>query len=167
MNAASRPRVMITLGGGGYENEARMLLRQLGNVFDYSYVTSQDTAWKAPNLPYAGPVHVLPTLITIGNPSRVKAAGRLVLAIFKALNVVRRERPDTIVGVASPICVPLFVWGRVFKARCVFVESITRTSKLTFTARVLTALRLVDRLYVQWPDLTAAHPKAIYRGTIV
>lgn len=167
MSAAVRQKVLVTLAGGGYENEAKMLLRQLGDGFDYGFVTTRDAAWHAPQLPLPGEVHVLPTLTRKLDPSRLKAALRFLYALAMALPLVRRERPAAIIGVASPICLPLFVWGRLFGARCVFIESITRTSKLSLTGRIASRAHLVDRVYVQWPDLRDCCPHAIYQGTVV
>lgn len=166
MSSPFRPKVLLTLSGGGYENEAKMLLRQLGGDFDYGFVTSEDASWYDPKLPFPGEMHVLPTITRKLDPSRVKTAFRFLLALLKAFAIVRRERPDVIIGVASPICLPLFVWGRLFGSRCVFIESITRTSKLSVTGRVAAIAHLVHRLYVQWPGLVSEHPKAVYQGTV-
>lgn len=167
MSTASRLKVMITLAGGGYENEAKMLLRQLGDGFDYVFVTSRDAGGHASRLLQPGRVYTLPTLIRKQDPSRIKATLRLLQALALALPLVWRERPAVILGVASPICLPLFVWGRLSGARCVFIETITRTHKLSLTGRIASGARLVDRVYVQWPDLLNCCPRAVYQGTVV
>lgn len=158
MGIVVRKKIMITLAGGGYENEARMLLKQLGNEFDYVYVSTQDTAWREPNLPFPGRCYFQPTPISIGSPSRFMAAGRFLVAIIKAMTIVRREKPGFIIGVASPVCLPLFMAGRLFGAHCIFVESVTRTDKLSLTGRIAQHFRLADSVYVQWPKLASAYP---------
>jgi UDP-N-acetylglucosamine:LPS N-acetylglucosamine transferase len=167
MGIVIRKKIIITLAGGGYENEARMLLKQLGNEFDYAYVSTQDTAWHEPNLPFPGNCYYQPTPISLGSPSRFMAAGRFLVAIVKAMKITRKEKPDFIIGVASPVCLPLFVVGRLVGAHCIFVESITRTDTLSLTGRIASHFCLADRVYVQWPKLASAYPGVAYEGTVI
>ena len=161
MVAPPRIKVLVTLDGGGYGNEAKMLIKQLGDDFDYVFVTSEDTSWRTSNLPVPAPLYFMPTMSRKIGLSRAKAAARFMLAVYRSLPVIYRERPTAIIGVASPICLPLFIWGKLFQARCVFIESITRTSKLSLTGRLAITLRLADKLYVQWPELLSSHPQAM------
>ena len=159
--------VIVTLSGGGYENEAIMLLRGLGDRFDYVYVTSTDAAWRPATVPIDGRTHILPAIIRKMEPSKIKAMGNFLYGTAKAAKIVLLERPHAIIGVASPICLPLFIWGRLIGSKCIFVESITRTEKLSLTGRLAARFFLVHRIYVQWADLTACHPKAVYGGTVL
>jgi len=158
---------MITLAGGGYENEARMLLRQLGDDFDYIYVSTQDMAWRELDMPFPGNCYFQPTPISIGSPSRFMAAGRFLVALGRAMKIVRKAKPDFIIGVASPVCLPLFVAGRLFGAHRIFVESITRTDKLSLTGRIALYFRLAERVYVQWKKLSSTYRGVTYEGTVI
>jgi UDP-N-acetylglucosamine:LPS N-acetylglucosamine transferase len=79
-----------------------------------------------------------------------------------ALRVVRRERPAVIVTTGAGVAVP-FCWvGRLFGARVVYVESLTRIDGPSLTYRLIRPV--VSRTYVQWPELRLRG--ALYRGTV-
>jgi UDP-N-acetylglucosamine:LPS N-acetylglucosamine transferase len=79
-----------------------------------------------------------------------------------ALRVVRRVRPAAIVTTGAGVAVP-FAWvGRLFGARVVYVESLTRIDSPSLTYRLIRPV--VSRTYVQWPELQL--PGALYRGTV-
>jgi beta-1,4-N-acetylglucosaminyltransferase len=47
----------------------------------------------------------------------------------------------------------------------IYVESLARVKSLSLSGKLL--LRVVDRFVVQWPELTALHPKIEYYGLLV
>lgn len=167
MGKVTRKIIMITIAGGGYENEAKMLLKQLGDEVNYVYVSTQDMAWRERNLPFPGTYYFQPTPISISRPSKLMAASRFLVAVIKAVALVRKEKPDFIIGVASPVCLPLFIAGRLWGVHRIFVESITRTDKLSLTGRIALHLRLADRVYVQWPKLASTYRGVAYDGTVI
>jgi UDP-N-acetylglucosamine:LPS N-acetylglucosamine transferase len=62
------------------------------------------------------------------------------------------------------VAVP-FVWaGRLFGARVVYVESLTRIERPSLSYRLVKPC--VTRTYVQWPELERALPGARFRGTV-
>jgi len=82
-----------------------------------------------------------------------------------AFRVVRRMRPLVIVTTGAGVAVP-FVWiGRLFGARVVYVETLARVEGPSLSFRLVAPL--VSRVYVQWPELLRAIPKARYSGTVV
>lgn len=71
-----------------------------------------------------------------------------------AWRAVRRERPDVILSTGAALAVPFFLFGKLFGARLVFVESLTRTTSLSLSGRLVRPLS--DAFFVQWPDLARA-----------
>lgn len=81
-----------------------------------------------------------------------------------AWRLLRREKPDVILSTGAGVGVP-FVWvGCLLKIPTVFIESLTFTDKRSLSGKLVYAW--VDYYYVQWPDLTEQHPRAIYRGRV-
>jgi beta-1,4-N-acetylglucosaminyltransferase len=74
--------------------------------------------------------------------------------LWLAWKLVRRERPDVILSTGAALAVPFFLVGKIFGARLVFVESLTRTASLSLSGRMVRPL--ADAFFVQWPDLAAA-----------
>jgi UDP-N-acetylglucosamine:LPS N-acetylglucosamine transferase len=82
-----------------------------------------------------------------------------------AFRLLRRFRPRAIVTAGAGIAVP-FAWlARLFGTRVVYVESITRIDQPSLSCRLIAPV--ADRMYVQWPDLTGALPKARSVGNVV
>jgi len=74
--------------------------------------------------------------------------------LWLAWRVVRRERPEAIVSTGAALAVPFFLFGKLFGARLIFVESLTRTAALSLSGRLVRPLS--DAFFVQWPDLARA-----------
>jgi beta-1,4-N-acetylglucosaminyltransferase len=81
-----------------------------------------------------------------------------------ALTVIRRERPSAILTTGAGVAVP-FAWvGRLHGVSTVYVESFTRITGLSLSARMIAPV--ARRLYVQWPDTTAARHGARFVGNL-
>ena len=98
---------------------------------------------------------------------------RSVKNLFKNLllswRVLRTMRPDVIITTGSGVAVP-FLWiARLLGIRTVFIESITRITELSLTARLI--YPVVDQLLVQWEELaeklSAKYPKVQFQGRII
>lgn len=160
-------RVLVTLTGGGYLAETLALLRTLGTSYDYCYVTCHgDLLPREGEIP-PGPCYRMRSVTQLRQPSPLARLRGLVFGLSYAWHVLRVADPDVIVCVGTSIAVPLCFWGRVLRRRTVFVESIARAENLSTTGRILARLRLVDRFYVQWPDLCGYASGAVYRGTVL
>jgi len=89
-------------------------------------------------------------------------ARNLLRNVGLAIRVVPRMRPAVVVTTGAGVAVP-FAWvGRLFGARVVYVESLTRIERPSLTYRLIRPV--VSRTYVQWPELRL--PGALYRGTV-
>lgn len=164
---ASRPKVLVTITGGGFFWQSRAVAQGLAGDFDIHYVTPEDPAvWQDRGLP-PGHFHSLSRVTIQADRTAFRKARNFLASLWGALSVMRKARPDAVVCVASSIAVPLCLWGRVLGKRTVFVESITRVSHPSTTGKILDALGLCDRFYVQWPEATRLYRHAIYRGTVL
>jgi UDP-N-acetylglucosamine:LPS N-acetylglucosamine transferase len=76
----------------------------------------------------------------------------LLANLALAWRVVRAERPDVILSTGAALAVPFFLVGKLFGARLVFVESLTRIESLSLAGRLV--YPLADAFYVQWPEAT-------------
>jgi beta-1,4-N-acetylglucosaminyltransferase len=84
--------------------------------------------------------------------------------LWLAFSVVRRTRPKVILTTGAGVAVP-FTWiGRLFGARVVYVESLTRIESPSLSCRLIRPI--ADRVYVQWPELVSAVSGARYAGSV-
>ncbi|KAI8929850.1 oligosaccharide biosynthesis protein Alg14-like protein [Entophlyctis helioformis] len=88
-----------------------------------------------------------------------------------SLGVLLKIQPDMLVCNGPGTCVPIALLARLLRflgvldTRVVFVESLARVHKLSLSGRIL--YPFADQLIVQWPELAAKYPKAVYQGRLV
>ena len=89
----------------------------------------------------------------------------LVKNIPLAWHLVRMLRPKVVVTTGAGVAVP-FVWiGRLFGAKIVYIESLTRIRKPSLSYRL--SRLAVDVSYAQWPDLTGSLRRPRYVGNVL
>lgn len=82
----------------------------------------------------------------------------------KAFYILRKSKPDLVLSTGASLAVPFILASKLFGIKTVFIESITRSSGLSLTGRLV--YKLVDEFYVQWPECVECYPKAQYRGVV-
>jgi UDP-N-acetylglucosamine:LPS N-acetylglucosamine transferase len=88
----------------------------------------------------------------------------LVRNVVLARRLVGTLRPRVVLTTGAAVAVP-FTWvARLRGARIVYVESLARAERPSLSCRLIAPV--ADRLYVQWPELLAALPRARYAGTV-
>jgi beta-1,4-N-acetylglucosaminyltransferase len=102
--------------------------------------------------------------VVLGRGPTNRSVRALLPNLWLAWRVVRRERPDVILSTGAALAVPFFLAGKIFGARLVFVESLTRTTSLSLTGRLVRPL--ADAFFVQWPDLAGVR-RARFAGRLL
>ena len=88
----------------------------------------------------------------------------LVRNLHLANRLVRRLRPRVVLTTGAAVAVP-FAWiARVRRIPIVYVESLARAERPSLSCRLVAPV--ADRVYVQWPELRDALPRARYAGTV-
>jgi len=87
-----------------------------------------------------------------------------IINFFRALSILRQSRPDLLLSTGAAIAVPFVLASKLLGIRTVFVESISRSTDLSLTGKLVN--NLVDEFYVQWPECTKLYPKAQYKGIV-
>lgn len=78
--------------------------------------------------------------------------------LLLAWKVLRRERPDLVISTGAGVAVPFLWLAKLRGSQTVFIESITRVTHLSLSAKL--ALPLLDVLYVHWAQLQIRYPYA-------
>lgn len=160
-------RVLLTIEGGGFFWQSRSVARALAGEFELAYVSSS----AADEFPDSGlpdaPWHRMTKPTSVDGHSYWRDMRNVWRGIWQAVRLIRETDPDAIVCVATSMAVPLCFCGRIFGKKTVFIESITRVSNPSTTGRILSTLRLCNRLYVQWPEAQSLYRNAVYRGAVL
>lgn len=82
-----------------------------------------------------------------------------------AWRIVGERRPSAVLSTGAALAVPFFVVGKLRGCRLVYVESLTRTSSLSLSGRVV--YPLADTFFVQWPGAAGRRRRARYVGNVL
>ena len=71
-----------------------------------------------------------------------------------------------IFSTGSEIALPAFLLGKfLFRSQVVYIECFTRTETLSLTGKIVYSFS--DLFLVQWKELAAAYPKALFQGRLI
>jgi beta-1,4-N-acetylglucosaminyltransferase len=101
--------------------------------------------------------------VRLGHGPTNRSATKLLRNFAFAWRVLRDDRPDVILSTGAALAVPMFILGRLFGARLVYVESVTRTEGLSLTGRLVAPF--AHEVFVQWPSARSGRLR--YAGSVL
>jgi UDP-N-acetylglucosamine:LPS N-acetylglucosamine transferase len=82
-------------------------------------------------------------------------------SFFDAFRLVAGNSFSAFVGLGSYLCIPVFLFARLRRTRCIFIESYIRIDDLSISGRIVYWLRLADRVYVRHSTIKRKYPRAV------
>ncbi len=90
--------------------------------------------------------------------------GNLLRNGLLAIKLIRDMRPRAVLTTGAGVAVP-FAWiARLYGARVIYVESMTRIEGPSLSMRLIAPV--ASRLYVQWPELAPRVRRARFAGRV-
>lgn len=88
----------------------------------------------------------------------------LIINTRLAWNILKKEKPDLIISSGAAVAVPFFYLGKLFGAKCIYIEVFDRIDHSTLSGRMI--YPIADKFIVQWGEMKKIYPKAINLGSI-
>lgn len=88
----------------------------------------------------------------------------LIVNTFRAIKILRKERPDLIISAGAAPAVPFFYIGKLMKIKLIYIEPFDRIEKGSLTGKL--CYKKADVFVVQWEQLKKVYPKAVNLGSI-
>ncbi len=82
-----------------------------------------------------------------------------------SFRILKKEQPSLVITTGAGVAVPFIYVAKVLRIKTVYIESMTRIKDLSLTGKML--VPVVDRLFVQWPELAVKYRKAEFRGQVI
>lgn len=150
-------RICLAASGGGHVRQL-LDLQSIWSRYDHFFVT-EDTALgrtlSEEHRTYFVP-HYAWGQAKLGAPFKMLA--RAWSSFFKSLSIVAREKPDLIISTGAGAVIFPVLWGRLFGASVVIVESFARFEAPSLFGRL--ASPFATHMVVQSPKLAAHYPRA-------
>ena len=86
----------------------------------------------------------------------------LIINTFRAIKILRKERPDLIISAGAAPAVPFFYIGKLMKIKLIYIEPFDRIEKGSLTGKL--CYKKADVFVVQWEQLKKVYPKAVNLG---
>jgi UDP-N-acetylglucosamine:LPS N-acetylglucosamine transferase len=135
-----RPKLLAVASGGGHWVEL-MRLRPAFAEFETSYVSMFENYSKQLD---GAKLYIIPDC-TRFNPYV------LIPIFWKALRIIKRERPVAIITTGSAPALPFIFIGRFYGCRTLWIDSIANSESLTMSGSI--ARKFADKVICQWPDV--------------
>lgn len=97
--------------------------------------------------------------------SRWTFIGVYIKSFFNCWKIWIKYRPKVIISTGSNIAVPLFIIGKLYGSKMIFIETRAKVYAKSMTG--ILVRHLADQIFVQWPEMLAVYPEAKYCGTLV
>lgn len=88
----------------------------------------------------------------------------LIINSWRALKILKKERPDLIITSGAAPAIPFFWLGKLFGAKTIYIEVFDRYDKSTISGKL--CYPVTDLFIVQWEEMKAVYPKAVNLGSI-
>ena len=103
------------------------------------------------------------TLYPIYYPSN-RSIKALIINSFRAIKILRKEKPDLIISAGAASAIPFFYIGKLMGIKLIYIEVFDRIHIKTITGKW--CYKVADAFIVQWESMKEIYPKAIYLGSI-
>lgn len=152
----------IIVSGGGHLDEALVLLEAFkGNrVFLVTYFQKSLLNFCYPNIKKV-------YFVRLFGSKGFKLYLSLLINLFEFIYIFLKERPKILFSTGSEIAViPFFIGKIVFRAKLIFLETVTRVFEPSNTAKIIYPIS--DIFLVQWEELLKKFgPKAQFKGRVI
>lgn len=147
-------KICCISSSGGHWEELKML-KPLEDNFKCFYVTEKTKYLKSTEDIY---------LIQQINRREKMMLLKLIIILFQSLIIFYKEKPDVIISTGALSIIPMFLIGKLFKKKLIFIESFAKLETKTMTGKFVS--RFTDITIIQWETMLKQYPDAKNFGTI-
>lgn len=162
----TKPKILITLAGGGYGRECLMLIDHLKDDAKLIYTCPRFIEPGKNGIPDGNSID-LPDLQSISSGSKITSITSGISIFFKSLIFIIKEKPNLVAGITARESVFVLAAARLLGVQTVFIESITRVNKPSLTLKLISKLKLSKNIWVQWPELAQIVENSEFRGRVI
>jgi beta-1,4-N-acetylglucosaminyltransferase len=154
-------KLLVVLGSGGLTAQMLRLVELLGDGNEYEFVINDNDLLSANKA--KGKIYKLKNNRIYGESKLVHVC-KTIVDFVKSFKIVRDSKANAVVSAGSGITFPLFIAAKLLGKKTVFVTTWCSVNQPSMASRM--CYWFSDLFFVQWPELKAYYPKAIYAGRL-
>jgi len=145
-------------GGGHFQELCE--LASLADTYDHILISTELNKAVSDTCPFR-PIYLIGE---VGQGEWKRHPGELLVAFWRILRILRRERPNLVISTGAGIAVPGFLAAKLLRIRTIYVESYARVESLSLAGKI--CYRLANVFIVQHAGLASQLPRAVYVGSL-
>lgn len=138
---AEPAHILAVASKGGHWDELMQLRAAFDSAARVSYATTDPALAAAADLP---------ACITLSDYSQSEPF-KVLRGAIETFGLVRRLRPDVVISAGAAPGLLCLLWGRVFGAKTIWIDSIANAETLSLSGKI--ALHFAHRVLTQWDHL--------------
>lgn len=159
-------KVLIEVSGGGFFFETKCLIDKLYKKrLELFCVTTPGI--KVPHVEEEKHIRIEPMFYLELAEFPFKKLLKFLKRFLISFSVVKSVRPDLYIWVGSASGLPIAIWCRLFGAKVIYIESVTRVFNFSLTGKIVQTFKIANRIYVQWPEMVKKGRQIIYKGWVL
>ena len=89
---------------------------------------------------------------------------KIISNACKCLHIIIHEKPDVMITTGVLAMIPCALLMKAFGKKLIYIESFAKVTSQTLSGKLL--YKYADQFYVQWEEMLAFYPNAIFKGGI-
>lgn len=149
-------KICLAASAGGHLSQLLKIKEAWANEEEVFYVSSLDIV--AEKLSKLGKLYI------VGECNREKPVETCIV-FYRTLKVIALERPAVVISTGAAPGLLCCVWGKVFGAKIVWLDSVANTEKLSLSGRLVCPF--ADLMLTQWPKVASLYKNVEYAGNVI
>lgn len=159
-----KKKILVIFGPGGHAVQALRLLDKIGARYTYEYVLTAYDNNSQTHIKHPGKIYRVNEVRTKTDRSLLKIILKFIPSTIQALKILLKSKPHAILSSGPAVCLHFMFIARLIGIKTIYLESWVRVRNPSITGRLVYSF--TSLFFIQWPELKAKYPKAIYAGRL-
>lgn len=151
-------KIIVVACSGGHLNQLLELLKHTDFVDSSSVhcVTTLDKVKKE--------LEVYGKTYTVSECNRKNILGA-IKTFCQTIKIIVEIKPDFVISTGAMPGALMCIWGKIFKAKIIWIDSVANPNKLSLSGRIV--YNFADLFFCQWESLSKKYKKTTFVGSLL
>lgn len=156
-------KILIIAGSGGHSTQALILFNELKkSAHQIAFLLERGDQLTIDKL--SGEDIYTAIAIRGKSETRMTTFFRIITCFFQSLVIFFKAKPDVLISPGPGLAIPIFLIGKLFHKKLIFIESWSRVTDKSIAGKIL--YRYCHLFFIQWPEAQEIYPSGTYAGRL-